>query len=87
VVDDLVVGFKDAVREIVAHELPDVFLQVQLRALCRRWDNRNVGRHGQAAGEMPGCLIDEERSMTAWRDLGGDFGKMQVHRLGVAPRR
>ena len=25
---------------------------------------------------MPGCLIDEEQSVTAWRDLGGDFGKM-----------
>ena len=35
---------------------------------------------------MPACLIDEERGMGSRRDLGGDFGQVQVHRLGVAPR-
>ena len=28
----------------LSHERPDVFLQVQLRALCRQWDERDVGR-------------------------------------------
>ena len=35
---------------------------------------------------MPAGLIDEQRSVSAWRDLGGDFGQVQVHRLGVASR-
>ena len=35
---------------------------------------------------MPAGLIDEQRSVSAWRDLGGDFGQVQVHRLGVAAR-
>ena len=35
---------------------------------------------------MPARLIDEERSMGARRDLRGDLGQVQVHRLGVAPR-
>jgi hypothetical protein len=29
-------------------------------------------------------LIDEESGMRARRDLFGDFGQVQVHRLGVA---
>jgi hypothetical protein len=33
---------------------------------------------------MPAGLIDEERGVCARRDLGGDFGQMQVHRFGVA---
>ena len=35
---------------------------------------------------MPAGLIDEQRSVSARRDLGGDFGQVQVHRLGVASR-
>jgi len=35
---------------------------------------------------MPAGLIDDQRSVSAGRDLGGDFGQMEVHRLGVAAR-
>ena len=35
---------------------------------------------------MPSSLIDEDRGVRARRDLRGDFGEMQVHRLGVASR-
>ena len=34
--------------------------------------------------EMPARLIDEKRCVGAWRDLGGDFGEMEVHRLCIA---
>ena len=34
---------------------------------------------------MPAGLIDEQRGVRARRDLGGDFGQVQVHRFGVAP--
>src|SRR5271156_4615086 len=74
VVDDVVEGFEDSVREpVVAHELPDVFLRVQLRAFCRQCDERDVGRNDQAAGEMPAGLIDEQRGVRARRDLGWRF--------------
>jgi hypothetical protein len=33
---------------------------------------------------MPAGLIDEQRGVRARRDLGGDFGQVQVHRLSVA---
>ena len=84
-VDDVVVGFEDAVGEpVVAHELPDVFLGVQFRAFGWQWDERDVGRNDQPRGEMPAGLIDEQRCVGAGRDLRGDFGQMEVHRLGVA---
>ena len=38
----------------------------------------------EPAREMPAGLIDEKHGVRAWRDLGGDFGEMEVHRLGVA---
>jgi hypothetical protein len=86
-VDDGFVGFEDAVREpVVAHELPDVFLRVQLGAFGRERNDRDIGRDGEPAGEMPTGLIDEQRGMDAGRDLRGDFGEVQVHRLGVATR-
>ena len=60
-VDDVVVGFEDAVREpVVAHELPDVFLRVELRAFGRQRDQGDVGRDDRLAGEMPAGLIDEQ---------------------------
>ena len=86
-VDDVIVGFEDPVREpVVAEELPDVFLSVQFRTFGRQWDERDAGRDIESAGEMPAGLVDEERGMGARRDLRGDFGEMEIHRLGVAPR-
>ena len=34
--------------------------------------------------QMPAGLIDEQRGVRSRRDLGGDFGEVEVHRLGVA---
>ena len=62
------------------------FLRVQLRALCRQGDERDVGREDQPAREMPAGLIGQHNGVRARRDLGGDFGQVQVHRLGVATR-
>ena len=33
---------------------------------------------------MPAGLIDQQHSVRSRRDLGGDFGEMEVHRLRVA---
>ena len=84
-VDDVVEGFEDSVREpVFAHELPYVFLRVELRAFCRQGDQRDVRRDDQSAREMPARLIDEKRGVCARRDLSGDFGEMEVHRLCIA---
>ena len=36
------------------------------------------------SGQMPAGLIDRQRGVRPRRDLGGDFGEMEVHRLRVA---
>ena len=85
VTDDIVVGFEDSVREpIIAHELPDILLGVQLRAFRRQGDQRDIGRNFQAAREMPAGLIDEKRRVRARRDLRGDLGEVEIHRLCIA---
>ena len=33
---------------------------------------------------MPSGLVDDEYGVLAWSHFGGDFGEVQVHRLGVA---
>ena len=47
-VDDVVVGFEDAVRQpVVAHELPDVLDRVELWAPWRERHQGDVGRHDE----------------------------------------
>ena len=88
-VDDVIVGFEDPVREpVVAHKLPDVFLRVQFGTLSGQRDERDVG--GGSPFNLPErchpAWIDEDRGVCAWRDLRGDLGQVKVHRLGVATR-
>lgn len=86
-VDEIVVGFEDAVREpVVAHELPDVFDRVELGAFWRQCNDGDVGRHDEAGRQVPASLIDQEDGMGSGRDRFGDLCKMQVHRLAVAGR-
>ena len=84
-VDEIVVGFEDAIGEpVVAHELPDVFLGVEFGAFRRQGDDGDVGRHGEAHRHVPACLIDQEHGVGTRRDGLGDRGEMQVHCLGIA---
>jgi hypothetical protein len=87
VVDEIVVGFEDAVREpVVAHELPDIFHRVELGGFRRQRDNGDVVRHDQADRHVPASLIDQEYGVGAGRNILGDLREVQVHRLGVAGR-
>ena len=48
-IDDIVVGFEDAVRElVVAHILPNIFDRIQFRAFRRQEDNGDVVRNHQS---------------------------------------
>ena len=86
-IEDVVEGFEYPVREpVFPHELPDVFLRVQLPAFGRQRDQRDVGRDDKAARKMPSGLVDQDRGVCAWRDLRGDLGQVKVHRFGVASR-
>ena len=86
-VDEIVVGFEDAVGEpVVAHELPDVLDRVELWALRRQQNDGDIGRHEEARGQVPAGLVDQEDGVGSGRDGCGDLGEVQVHRLGVAGR-
>src|SRR6516225_1202549 len=86
-VDEIVVGFEDAVREpVVAHELPDIFDRIELGAFWRQRNDGDVCRHDEAGRQVPASLIDQEDGMGSGRDRFGDLCKMQVHRLAVAGR-
>jgi hypothetical protein len=86
-VDEIVVGFEDAVREpVVAHKLPDVFDRIELGAFWRQRNDGDICGHEEAGRQVPASLIDQEDGMGSGRDRFGDLCKMQVHRLAVAGR-
>jgi len=86
-VDEIVVGFEDVVREpVVAQELPDVFDRIELGAFWRQWNDGDVGRHDQACRHVPAGLVDQEDGVGGGCDGRGDLREVQVHRLGIAGR-
>ena len=86
-VDEIVVGFEDAIGEpVVAHKLPDVLDWVELGGFRRQGDDGDVGRHGEAHRHVLAGLIDQEHGVGAGRDGFGDFGEMQVYRIGIEGR-
>src|SRR5262249_32261022 len=65
-VDEIVVGFEDAVGEpVVAHELPDVLDRVELWALRRQQNDGDIGRHEEAGGRVRAGLIDGRMAWAA----------------------
>src|SRR5262249_19068902 len=51
-VDEIVVGFEDSVREpVVAHELPDIFDRIELGAFWRQRNDGDVCRHDEAGAK------------------------------------
>jgi hypothetical protein len=87
VIDEIVVRLEDAIGDpVVAHKLPDVFDWIELGAFWRQRNDGDVGRHDEAARQVPASLIDQEDGVSRGRDRFGDLRKMQVHRLAVASR-
>ena len=86
VINDVVVGFVDAVRQpVVAHELPQVLDRVQFRASWRQRHQRDVGRNDQFGRSVPSSLVEDQYGVGARRDMEGDFLQMHTHRFAVAP--
>ena len=85
-VEDVVVGFEDAVRQpVIAHELPDVFDRVEFGALRRQRHERYVGRNDQRPRAVPPRLVEQQHGMSA-RCYGSRYlGEVEPHALGVAP--
>ena len=85
VVDDIRVGCEDAVREpVFAHELPDIFDRIEFGAFGGKRQDGDVAGYDQLVGHVPTGLIHEDHGMGIGCDGLSDFGKMQVHRVGIA---
>ena len=85
IVDEIVVGFEDAVREpIVAHELPDVLDRIELGRFRRQRQERDVVWDGKPLRDMPSRLIKKKDSVRAGRDRKRDFLQMKRHGFTVA---
>jgi hypothetical protein len=87
VVDDVVVGFEDAIRQPVAvHELPDVLDRVELGA--SRWQRQqiNVWRHDEVGRTMPSGLLEDDDGVGTRRDVERDLVEMYAHCLAGAAR-
>ncbi len=86
VIDDVIVAAENAIGEpVFAHELPDVFLRVELGAFRRKGNDGDGVRDDQIRRKMPSGLVDEKCGMTTRLDLGGDGCQVEVHCFRVAP--
>src|SRR5271154_1020105 len=77
-IDDIVIGAEDAVREPVgADELPDVLDRVELGRLWRQGHQGDVGGNVELVRGVPARLIEEKDGVGAWGDSPGDFSQME----------
>ena len=84
-IDEIVVGFEDAVREpVIAQELPNVLDRVEFGGFWRQREDGYVGGNSQSRRHMPTSLIDQENGVGPRFDGLGDLHEVQVHRLGIA---
>src|SRR5215467_12736059 len=71
VIDDIVEGFENSVRQpVLSHELPDIFLAVELGRAWRELQERDVARTLDGLRPMPARLIDEDNNVSARNDFG-----------------
>jgi hypothetical protein len=87
VIDDVVEGFEDSVREpILAHEQPDILLAVELGRARRQRQERDIAWDFQVLRTVPTSLIEDENGVRAGGNLGGDFFEMKLHGFAVTGR-
>jgi len=86
VVDDILVGFEDPVRQpVVAHELPDILDRVELGASGWQRHERDIVGDDQFGRAMPARLIEQQDGMGTRCDVEGDLLEMHAHGPAVAP--
>jgi len=87
VVNDRVVAGEHAIGQpVVAQELPDILLRVQLGAFGWQRDDGDVCRNDQPLRDVPSGLVDQQHGMPPGRDPCRDLDQVVVHRFGIAPR-
>ena len=87
VVDDILVGFEDAVGEpVFADELPDILDRIEFWRFRRQGLYRDVFGDLQIVGHVPSCLIHDENGVRIIGNVSSDFDEMLVHGMSIAPR-
>jgi hypothetical protein len=85
VIEDILVGLEDAVREpVVAYELPDVFDRVQFGRSRRQWQEGDVVGHLEGLGAVPAGLVENDDGVGSFFYGLGDFYQMQAHGFRIA---
>ena len=70
-VEDVGVGFADAVRQpVVAHELSDILDRIEFGAFRGQRQQGDGGWDDERTGAMPSGLIEEQDGVGARRDRG-----------------
>ena len=84
-IDDVVVGLEDAVRQpVVAHELPHILDGIELRASRGQRHQGDIGRHDEFGRSVPPGLVKQQDGMRPRCDVEGDLLEVHAHRLTVA---
>lgn len=87
VIEDVVVGLEDAVREpVVAQKLPDVFDGIEFRGTRRQRHQGDVAWDDEVLGDVPSGLVEQHDGMRIGGNGGCDLGEVQGHRCGIATR-
>ena len=86
-IDDVVEGFEDLVRQpVLSHELPDIFLRVEFRCTRRQRHEREIGWNLEVFGTVPAGLVENKDGVGTGGDPCGDLVEMKLHGFGVAER-
>lgn len=67
----------------MAQILPDVFLAVELGAIGREFEQRDVFWDFQGMGGMPACAVHDDHGMASHGNMARYFKEMLVHGIGV----
>lgn len=87
VIDDVVVGSEDTVRQpVFPHELPDVFDWIELGRFRRQGHQGDIVGDVELVREVPSCLVEQQHGVGARRHGSGDLRQVQGHGGGVAER-
>ena len=71
---------------VIAHDLPDVFDGVQLRAFGRQCQQGAIGGDFESSGHVPSGLIEHKNGMGAGGNLAADLGQVHAPQYVFGPR-
>ena len=87
VIDDVVEGFENSVRQpVLSPELPDILLAVEFGRAWRSCKSEMFARNLEGLGAMPASLIEEKNSVSARSNFGCDLIEVKLGSTRVAPR-